>query len=84
MSNYTDGAVTKMRAIVATIEQQIVQVPPTPELQAAWKELVAVLALGSAPEMRECPTCHGSAMRAASRCHHCWAALTPLAAEVAS
>jgi hypothetical protein len=78
MSNYTDGAVTKLRAIVAVIDQEIVQVPPTPALRAAWAELVEVLALGPSPQTRECPTCHGIGMRAASRCGHCWAALEPL------
>jgi hypothetical protein len=80
MSNvhYTDAAATKLRAIVAVIDQQIVQVPPTPALRAAWTELVEVLALGPAPQTRECPACHGIGMRAASRCGHCWVALEPL------
>jgi len=75
MSNYTDGAVIRLRAIVAAIDQEIVQVPPTPALRAAWTELVEVLALGPAPQTRKCPTCHGIGMRAASRCGHCWTAL---------
>ena len=74
----TDAAVTKLRAIVAVIDREIVQVPPTPALRAAWTELVEVLALGPAPQTRECPACHGIGMRAASRCGHCWAALEPL------
>jgi len=79
MSNsYADAAVTKLRAIVAVIDQEIVQVPPTPALRAAWAELVEVLALGPAPQTRECPVCHGIGMRGASRCGHCWAALEPL------
>ncbi|HVK88425.1 MAG TPA: hypothetical protein VM513_30105 [Kofleriaceae bacterium] len=80
MSNahYTDAAVTKLRAIVDAIEREIEQAPPTAALRAAWAELVAVLALGSAPPTRECPACHGIGMRAASRCSHCWAALAPL------
>ena len=80
MSNahYTDAAVTTLRTIVAVIEQEIVQVPPTPALRAAWTELVEALALGPAPQTRECPACHGIGMRAASRCGHCWAALEPL------
>jgi hypothetical protein len=83
MSNahYADAAVTKLRAIVAVIDQEIVQVPPTPALRAAWAELVEVLALGPAPETRECPACHGIGMRGARRCAHCWAALAPLPAS---
>ena len=79
MSNahHADAAVTKLRAIVAVIDREIVQVP-TPALRAAWAELVEVLALGPAPQTRECPACHAIGMRAASRCGHCWAALEPL------
>jgi hypothetical protein len=86
MSNYTDAAATKLRAIVAVIDHEIVQVPPTPSLQAAWAELVTVMAIGPAPQTRECPTCHNTGMRAASRCGYCWGALAPLPApsEVAT
>jgi hypothetical protein len=37
MSNahYTDAAVTKLRANLAVIDQEIVQVPPMPALRAA-------------------------------------------------
>jgi hypothetical protein len=80
MSNvqYADAAVAKLRTIVAVIEQEIAQVPPTPALSAAWGELVAVMALGPPPKTRECPACHGIGMYAASRCGHCWAALEPI------
>jgi hypothetical protein len=37
-----------------------------------------VLALGPAPETRECPSCRAVGMRAASRCGNCWTALAPL------
>jgi len=77
-SHYGDAAVTKLREIVAVIDREIVQVPPTPALRAAWAELVAALALGPPPQTRECPACHNIGMRAASRCGHCWAALEPL------
>ncbi len=80
MSNahYSDAAMTKLRAIVAAIDREIAQTPPTAILQAAWGELVQVLALGPAPQTRECPACHSVGMRAASRCGRCWAALEPL------
>lgn len=77
-SHYPDAAVTKLRAIVAVIDHEIDQVPPTPALRAAWAELVEALALGPAPRTRECPTCHGIGMRAASRCGQCWSALAPV------
>jgi hypothetical protein len=80
MSNHSDAAVTKLREIISVIDQEIVQVPPTPALRAAWVELVGVLALGPAPQTRECPVCHEIGMRAASRCGCCWTALAPLPA----
>ena len=83
MSNYTDAAVTELRAIVAVIDQEILQVPPTPALRVAWTKLVEVLALGPAPETRECPTCHGIGMLGARRCSYCWTALAP-ASDVVS
>lgn len=80
MSNpqYPDTAVTKLRSIVNAIDQEILAVPPTAVLRAAWAELVQVLALGPAPQTRECPACHSVGMLAASRCGHCWVALEPV------
>jgi hypothetical protein len=79
MSNapYSDAAMSKLRAIVEAIDREIEQTPET--LRTAWAELVTVLALGPEPQTRECPTCRGIGMRAASRCGHCWTALAPLA-----
>jgi hypothetical protein len=39
-THYGDAAVTKLRAIVAVIDQEIVHTPPTPALRAAWTDLV--------------------------------------------
>ena len=78
MSTYSDQAVAKLRVAVSTIEREIEASPQAPAFQAAWAELVSILALGPAPETRECPVCHGIGMRAASRCGQCWAALERL------
>lgn len=80
MSNahYGDVATTQLRAIVAVIDREMLQTPPTQALRTAWAELVQVLALSPAAETRECPSCKGIGMRAASRCAHCWAVLEPL------
>jgi len=78
MASYTDAAVTELRSIVAVIDQEILQLPSSTPLREAWAKLVGVMALGPAPQTRECPKCHGIGMRAASRCSHCWAALEPL------
>ena len=76
MSSYSDEAMARLRAAVDVIGREAVQA--TPAFRAAWTELVAVLALGPAPETRECPACHSIGMRAASRCGRCWIALEPL------
>lgn len=79
MSNaYSDDTAAKLRGIVSTIDREIAQTPPSGALTAAWSELVLALALGPAPEMRECPVCHGMGRRAASRCSNCWSALEVL------
>jgi hypothetical protein len=80
MSNahYSDATVAKLRSIVDAIDREIVQAPPTATMRDAWAELVAVLALGPAPQTRECPNCRSIGLRAASRCGGCWASLEPL------
>ncbi len=80
MSNarYSDTAMTRLRAIVGAIERELAQDPPADSLRKAWLELVELLALGPAPQTRECPACHAVGMRAASRCSNCWGALAPL------
>lgn len=47
------------------------------DLGATWARLVEVLALGPAPELRDCPHCGTTGMRAATRCGKCWAKLVP-------
>ena len=78
MSSYSDQVMAKLRVAVDIIGREIVQSPSTPAFHAAWTELVALLALGPAPETRTCPACHNIGMRAASRCGRCWVALEPL------
>lgn len=46
-------------------------------LTVSWARLVELMALGTAPELRECPRCGNSAMRAATRCGSCWSPLSP-------
>ena len=57
----------KLGAVIAVIDQELVQAFPTLALRVAWDELVSVLALGPAPRTR-----------AARRCGHRWVALEPL------
>ena len=46
-------------------------------LTASWARLVELLALGLAPELRQCPVCGKSGTPAATRCGYCWSVLTP-------
>jgi hypothetical protein len=80
MSSYSDEAIAKLRVVVDVIGREVARSPSTPAFHAAWTELVALLALGAAPETRECPVCHGIGMRAATRCGRCWTALERLPA----
>ena len=80
MSSYSDETMARLRAAVDAIGREIVQSPSTPAFHAAWTDLVALLALGATPETRECPVCHATGMRAASRCGRCWTALERLPA----
>ena len=73
--SYGDESVATLRTLVATIERALVNTAPGDELRAAWTKMVELLALGAAPELRECPVCHAVGMRAATRCMNCWSSL---------
>lgn len=49
----------------------------TVALLASWRKLIEYLALGPAPELRNCPYCGSSGMRAATLCGTCWKKLDP-------
>jgi hypothetical protein len=80
-----DGDRIKLRAIVTTIEREISHLAKPAatkamdDLLVSWAELVNLLGLGAAPDLRLCPVCHHSGMRAATRCGFCWTRLAPLA-----
>ena len=74
-----------LRALVATIDGEMSRSSgpgennrPTGELRSSWAKLVELLALGPAPETRECPICQHIGMRDATRCGYCWTKLSPL------
>jgi hypothetical protein len=71
-----------LRDVVATIEREVsaLSPPAATALRTSWAELVNLLALGPAPQLRECPTCHHSGMRAATVCGYCWTKLPPMPA----
>lgn len=81
-----DRARSRLRATMAALEREIRRLPgpgteqgrDSPDaLHAAFADLVAELALGPEPDVRECPVCQHVVMRAARRCGYCWNVLTP-------
>jgi hypothetical protein len=77
-----------LRPVVAAIDAQMSRLAHGTPIEArmgigdlleSWAVLVERLALGPAPEMRECPVCKHRGLRAATRCGFCWTALAPLA-----
>jgi hypothetical protein len=79
-----DDERARLRATVATIDGEMSRLPRsattegTDGLTMSWAELVKLLALGPAPEVRECPVCKHIGMLAATRCGYCWTKLSPL------
>jgi hypothetical protein len=79
-----------LRPIVEALDQEMSRLAARPEqpgagnkaLLASWAELVEYLALGPAPEVRSCPSCGASGMRAATVCGTCWTRLVPPAPVV--
>ena len=76
-----------LRPIVAAIDREMSRIADGTlletrtgigQLLGSWAELVELLALGRAPEMRECPVCHHRGLRAATLCGFCWTKLSPL------
>jgi hypothetical protein len=69
-----------IREAVARIEQELSVCEAngaTDAVRSSWAVLVHLLALGPAPELRECPKCHHIGMRAATLCGYCWTKLSP-------
>ena len=86
-----DGGLARLRATVATIAGELASLAgpsagttdrsSRSNLLTSWNDLVDQLALGPAPELRECPVCKHVGMRAATRCGYCWTRLTPPAPD---
>jgi hypothetical protein len=82
-----DAARSRLRATVATVERELARLPrPAPDddgssplagLIASFADLVEQLQLGPEPELRQCPVCGNTCMRAARLCGFCWATLIP-------
>ena len=75
MSAHPDERRSRLRTMVAAIDEAMEGGGTSGSLKDAWKRLVTTLDLGPEPEVRTCPSCQGIGMRAASRCGHCWVTL---------
>lgn len=76
--------IDELRPIVERVDREMVRLLAAPgadttALRSSWAALVELLALGPAPELRECPHCGSIGMLAATRCGTCWAKLDPSA-----
>src|SRR5687768_14561323 len=81
---HPDARRSNLRTLGARVDLQLDRLATHPtadaeviELRTAWQDLFGALQLGPEPETRTCPSCGALAMRAATRCGHCWATLTP-------
>jgi hypothetical protein len=75
------AAVEAMDREIASLGTRGADAAGMKELRASWGKLVDVLALGPAPELRDCPHCGTTGMREATRCGKCWAKLVPPPAD---
>ena len=75
--SYNDRSLATLRTLVDTVDRELGTSAPSPVLADAWTQMVKVLSLGPAPDMRACPHCGEPGMRAASRCGRCWRSLVP-------
>jgi len=69
-----------VRAAMQSFEHALAMAPggaSLDRLRSSWSHLVDALALGPAPELRACPHCGATGMRAATRCGTCWRQLVP-------
>jgi hypothetical protein len=90
--NPSETEKVSLRVIIADIDRDLAclaREAPAAEhrfaidaLIASWARLVELMALGAAPQLRQCPRCGNSVRRAATRCGHCWSPLAPLAMDV--
>lgn len=79
--NGLDPARSKLRALAARVEGEIVELGAAAggtalaadvgDLALAWRELSNAMALGAEPHLRVCPHCRRSVLLEATRCRYC-------------
>jgi hypothetical protein len=76
----SDAETARLRMLITTVGGQLAGTAASEGLKGSWAEMMTLLAVGPAPEVRACPVCGNFGMRAATLCGHCWARLQPLPA----
>lgn len=82
MDRRSPSEVSRLRATLATLDREIARLPAPDrpsDLLGSWYSLVDQLDLGPMPDLRECPACGRTVMRAARLCGYCWTKLVPVA-----
>lgn len=87
MNEHKDGQRSKLRAMVTGLDGEVAALllqdtvdgyaRTAQSVVARWTSLVELLALGPEPDVRECPYCQETVMKAATRCGYCWKRLVP-------
>ena len=76
-----DPISTRLRSTLAAIEREVALLPKEDAkmapLRSSVADLVSQLALGPEPDVRDCPKCGCTGMKAATVCGNCWVKLTP-------
>jgi hypothetical protein len=81
-----DLKTTELLTMIARIGKELAE--PSSDaslktLRASWADMVKLMALEPAPELRACPKCKAIGIAAATRCMNCWATLVPSAHALA-
>ncbi len=73
----SDAETARLRLLIASVDGELARTPASEGLKGSWAEMMKMLAVGSAPDVRTCPSCANIIMRAATLCGHCWTKLRP-------
>lgn len=92
--SFSGADLERLRALVAAVGAEIARAQDEDPnraasgartaLDSAWSDLVKMLDLGTAPEMRKCPQCGRLGMAEATRCGYCWTSLLGLKTKSAA
>lgn len=89
--SFSGADLERLRTLVAAVGAEVAHAwdtdvqraspDPGTALDTTWADLVNMLNLGKAPEVRSCPECGRQGMLEATRSGYCWARLPALHAR---